>query len=838
MVFNAEINLSELNGSNGFVINGIDTGDESGFSVSGVGDINGDGVDDIIIGAPDAEGLNDENRDAGESYVVFGSRSGFDASLDLSSLDGSNGFVLQKSDRIDRNQRLGTSVSNAGDINGDGIDDLIIGAPFPDANSFSVGESYVVFGSSDFEATLDLSNLTGDNGFVFQEDDRGDNLGTSVSSAGDINGDGIDDIIIGAPDVNSASNNVSAGASYVVFGSSDFEATLSSSSLNGSNGFALQGIDSFDDSGTSVSRAGDINGDGIDDIIIGAPRADGAGESYVVFGKDVDTEGNFEATFDLSNLDGSNGFTLQGVDSSGNSGFSVSSAGDVNGDGIDDLIIGDPSADPNNNNFAGESYVVFGKDVDTEGDFEATFNLSNLDGSNGFALQGIDSFDNSGFSVSGAGDINGDGIDDLIIGAPDADGGAGESYVVFGKDVANQGDFEATFDLSNLNGNNGFVFQGEDSGDQSGFSVSRAGDINGDGIDDLIIGAPSADPNNNNAGESYVVFGKDVANQGNFEATFDRSDLNGSNGFIINGVGSFIFSGRSVSGAGDVNGDGIDDIIIGTPDADQPDGFNGGQSYVVFGRAAQPSQPTLTVDDISILEGDSGTKTAQFTLNLSSAANQDISLDFATTEQTATAGIDFTSTSDTLTISEGETSATINVEIIGDTVFESDETFALELSNLSSGVTFEDNAESISATATILNDDSQPPNEITGTPGRDQLTGASENDKIIGGFGGDSLTGGGGDDQFVYQSIRDVGDIITDFEIGSDQIILTDVLDSFGYEGNDAIDDGFVEIESISSGSIVKLDADGADDQGIFRPFILVENVAAADLSAASNFVF
>ena len=177
-----------------------------------------------------------------------------------------------------------------------------------------------------------------------------------------------------------------------------------------------------------------MNGDGIGDLIIGAPEdvvpdvgEIYAGQSYVVFG----SSGGFAASLDFSDLDGSNGFRLGGIDSSDQSGWSVSGAGDVNGDGIADLIIGARFADPDGVVSAGESYLVFGSSAG----FAANLGLSDLDGSNGFRLDGIDG-DSSGFSVSGAGDVNGDGIADLIIGAPsagpDGNSGAGESYVVFG----------------------------------------------------------------------------------------------------------------------------------------------------------------------------------------------------------------------------------------------------------------------------------------------------------------------------------------------------------------------------------------------------------------------
>jgi hypothetical protein len=145
----------------------------------------------------------------------------------------------------------------------------------------------------------------------------------------------------------------------------------------------------------------------------------------VVFG----TAAGFQASLDLAGLDGSNGFRLDGVE--GGSGYSVAGAGDVNGDGIDDLIIGAPFADPGGRDGAGESYVVFG----TAAGFGASLDLAALDGGNGFRLNGIDFDGQSGWSVAGAGDVNGDGVDDLAIGAPDAHGGgaaAGESYVVFG----------------------------------------------------------------------------------------------------------------------------------------------------------------------------------------------------------------------------------------------------------------------------------------------------------------------------------------------------------------------------------------------------------------------
>ena len=358
---------------------------------------------------------------------------------------------------------------------------------------------------ADFAPQLELSDLNGPNGFVINGVSAGDYSGTSVSVAGDINGDGIDDLIIGAPYANT-------GASYVVFGSNlGLPSPLNLSGLNGSNGFVITGSSANDFSGNSVSAAGDINGDGIDDLVIGAPGASPveaySGASYVVFG----SRQTWASSLDLSSLDGSNGFVINGVSADDYSGTSVSAAGDINGDDIDDVIIGASLADPNGDG-SGASYVVFGSDQP----WASSLNLSGLNGSNGFVINGVSAGDESGTSVSAAGDINVDGMDDLIIGAPLADpngADSGASYVVFGSNLP----WTSPLNLSGLDGSNGFVINGVSAGDNSGSSVSAAGDINGDGFDDLMTGAPLADPNGVDSGASYVVFGSDKIFANSFE---------------------------------------------------------------------------------------------------------------------------------------------------------------------------------------------------------------------------------------------------------------------------------------------------------------------------------
>src|SRR5687768_13779044 len=233
----------------------------------------------------------------------------------------------------------------------------------------------------------------------------------------------------------------------------------------------MSGIDTRDYSGGSVSSAGDVNGDGFDDLIVGAHfaessgEADYEGESYVVFGK-AGWAGT--PSLDLAALDGTNGFRIVGIDEPDKSGFSVSSAGDVNGDGFDDLVVGAPYAgSAGGANGEGESYVVYGK-ASWAG--TPALDLAALDGINGFRLIGVDAEDQSGRSVSSAGDVNGDGFADLIVGAPAAEspGGAyreGESYVVYGK-ASWTG--TPSLDLATLDGTNGFRLIGIGEGDGSG----------------------------------------------------------------------------------------------------------------------------------------------------------------------------------------------------------------------------------------------------------------------------------------------------------------------------------------------------------------------------------
>ena len=534
--FPAVIQLSSLNGQNGFKLDGENNGDQSGYSVNAAGDINGDGYNDVLIGAPNSGGK-------GRSYVVFGDPGvGKTGTLLLSSLNGSNGFKL---DGENNNDQSGYSVNAAGDINGDGYNDVLIGAP----NSGGKGRSYVVFGDPGVgkTGTLLLSSLNGSNGFKLDGENNNDQSGYSVSAAGDINGDGYNDALIGAPGYGNSGNPNrdgpwGIGRSYVVFGGPGVgvNGTLLLSSLNGSNGFKLDGENNNDQSGYSVSAAGDINGDGYNDVLIGAPGYGnpgnpnrdgpwwwwGIGRSYMVFGgPGVRVNG----TLLLSSLNGNNGFKLDGENNGDQSGYSVSAAGDINGDDYADVVIA------TYRNFSGSyiglSYMVFGGPE--VGGKNGTLLLSSLNGSNGFNLYGENNYPWSGTpSISAAGDINGDGYADVVIGAAgyySSDSYKGRSYVVFGgPGVGNSG----ILLLSSLNGSNGFKLDGENNNDQSGYSVSAAGDINGDGYNDVLIGAPgypsgSDEGRNYNKGRSYVIFSN---------GTFPYPSSPNSNIVLISGI--------------------------------------------------------------------------------------------------------------------------------------------------------------------------------------------------------------------------------------------------------------------------------------------------------------
>ncbi len=453
------VDLATLNAgatTDGFAIIGALSGDSSGFSLSGAGDINGDGFSDILIGAPYADSQDEPYNSAGASYVLFGKASGF-TNINLAVLDSGNtdhGFAILGGRRDDF---AGGNVTGIGDINSDGFADILIdatGADGPNDSRELAGDAYILFGKASGFNTINLATLgfeaTSD-GFAIFGAQFNDRTGYGASGAGDFNGDGFADLLITAIRADGPNDSrYAAGDTYVLFGKESGFTNIDLSTLQAgatSDGFAIFGAHPNDFSGSSASGAGNVNGDGYADILIGAPQADGpddsresSGDSYVLFGKasafnNIDLATLYEgATAD--------GFVLQGALDFDFFGVSVSGAGDVNGDGFADILIGAHEADgPNDSrNEAGDSYVLFGKPTGF-----SNIDLSTLNSGatpDGFTLFGAHNYDRSGRAVSAAGDFNGDGIADFLIGAEGANGpsetrtDAGETYVIFGKTTA------------------------------------------------------------------------------------------------------------------------------------------------------------------------------------------------------------------------------------------------------------------------------------------------------------------------------------------------------------------------------------------------------------------
>jgi hypothetical protein len=321
-----------------------------GANTKGLGDVNGDGLDDFCLGHQDSD-LGGTN--SGVCYLIFGSTT-MPGTMDLSTLDGNDGVAII----AQKNDHAGTSVGAAGDVNGDGYDDFLVGGIeyTNTVGSFGGGAVFLVFGRPSWGPTLNLANPSSVNAVHFSGLAEADYLGAAVSvRGGDVNGDGLDDFLMGAHEANPGGQN-DAGQAFLIFGKeSGWPGDFDLSTLDGSNGVRFDGVRAGDSIGRGVTIANDINGDGIPDLLLGAQwtndNDDQPGRVYVVYGKSQWDSG----TFDLNTLDGTNGFVITAAQLGGKVGRSVDAC-DLNGDGLSDIVTSDYRFDTND----GAGYVIYG----------------------------------------------------------------------------------------------------------------------------------------------------------------------------------------------------------------------------------------------------------------------------------------------------------------------------------------------------------------------------------------------------------------------------------------------------------------------------------------------
>ena len=476
-----------------------------GSSAGMAGDVNGDGYSDVIVGAPE---YDNDQTDEGQAFVYYGSADGLGADPDWTA----------ESDQDDA--LFGESVGTAGDVNGDGYSDVIVGADYYDNDQEDEGRAYVYHGGA--------AGLAAEPAWTAESDQAYAQFGISVGTAGDVNGDGYSDIIVGAFYYNGGQNR--EGQAYVYHGSAIGLAADPAWTAEGNQTSALFGY--------AVRTAGDVNGDGYGDVIIGAYTYDNGQENegrvYVYHGSPA-------------GLATDPSWTAESNQDSALLGWSVGTAGDVNGDGYSDVIAGAVWYS-NGQVYEGQAAVYHGGPMGL-----ATDPAWTAEGDQDDALYG--------YSVGTAGDVNGDGYSDVIVGAPSYDTGqtaAGRAYVYHGS-------------VEGLAADPAWTAESDQESAGLGEAVGTAGDVNGDGYSDVIVSAPSYDNDQVDEGQVYVFYGSAEGLAAD-PAWTAESDHYGC-GF-----------GSSAGMAGDVNGDGYSDVIVGAPEYDN-DQTDEGQAFVYYGSA-------------------------------------------------------------------------------------------------------------------------------------------------------------------------------------------------------------------------------------------------------------
>jgi hypothetical protein len=430
-----------------------------------------------------------------------------------------------------------TSWGTVADVNGDGFADVIVGAPGADPGGRTdAGTASVYLGSP--------AGLASTSALVLEGVAANDQFGESVASAGDVNGDGFADVVVGAYTA-SPGGRTDAGTASVYLGSP--------AGLSSTPALVLEGVAAGDFFGVSVASAGDVDGDGFADVVVGATFADPGGRT------DAGTASVYLGS--PTGLSSTPALGLEGVAANDHFGRSVASAGDVDGDGFADVVVGAPRADPGDRIDAGTARVYLGSSA-------------GLSSTPALVLEGVAAGDFFGESVASAGDVDGDGFADLVVCARLADPGgrtdAGTASVYLGSPAG-------------LSSTAALVLEGVAANDNFGMPAASARDVDGDGFADVIVGARLADPGGRtDAGTASVYLGSPAG-------------LSSTPALVLEGVAAGDFFGGSFANAGDVDGDGFADVVVGARFADPGGRSDAGTASVYLGSPAGLSSTTALV---------------------------------------------------------------------------------------------------------------------------------------------------------------------------------------------------------------------------------------------------